>query len=1586
MAEPRPYVINGNSLKILLSAPVTDMRPSLGSLVQRQTIDIGCYPFPFMVNEENIPLDGRTVVVNGESVRLETRTVPGWCSENAYAKYPGDPTYNNGKIVWVGNRGFIKSNISTNDTTVERFTFNPAVGVSYPNSGLYNTAFIGMDGTVPVEWRTIRDIAYGPGGFDNGVSFSFGETYNIANNVLFKAWAGLTYEDITVPSTVGGPTFAIRPLLEYNLLGGTFSPFFDRYNYGCLEQIFNSERFAVIGINPNEFWEGTGVSFGASGGLSGALFFLNALTGGDNAGSYFVFKEPDFPYSELTKGATTGTTLSGKQLALNLYSFGTENPFLGPGDPVGGFVDTMALLLGTSQKIANLTGGATASLRALDFNNPCSASWVYRDDTELGRWGYQVTKIPIGEDLFDPGPPPEIGCNVNDFIDYIKGTTGINNGIVHPLSWMFWKGISSGGAVSEYRLGYMHDYIGEDEVGTPLYTQLEGIHDYLCYEYQDPDGIVTRQYYPIRPITSQWYNSQVRPRYNSLLQNGVEARDLGGTLDKKYDTGFPLSFRDTESTSSFNDISLRVLDEGIPGQEDAFGVTIDFPEATSLNGVTGVMFPYLIPIASNAMQGIGPGNGDVQIGGEFGKFAEWLKQKFNVTQGDISSLYQYYADGVSSAADFTQSTTAPFTSQQGTPPVPDFRLFSWNLLSKIRARNLLDLAKEVKSSFQLSSDNRDFYGAANYRSPTTIRLDGSQLEIQPEKFPPYALPSGFGQGLTYPRLEGESTVVVPLDCGSFVNVVRYANVVSPIDGGLTASRELIADVALGGDLKSLAEVEALNGGAVGEIDNNITNNFRRNGGPNISQNFYTNDATNGSNFFFTTNSDDPTRGVFSHRYYLTAAEYLEKYGENGGQQTNKTWWENVDIRNLMIETGYFDPDTETEEQGKLDLSGAIAQPLVLGGNWSDPQQTSDFGFRNGSYVSAEDIIPGILAALNDRVHPAFIFRILTTSIFQDLAIEDTCLANWRSGGVPCHELQSVKNALRDPNRIYGSYFSGDVQCGNVGIEFDKDQFEANKGKDIFGRCMIRVIPGQLGGAIYAYNQPYFSPFPKDVTTNPYFKYQNQNCAGAAGISDPPTNAALSSFGIQFAEVLKIVEEKTTDLNDRVAVRDELFAYTGNTASGTIDGSDNNVGATGVAQWLNGKLESILSYYNRNRNQQTAEIEQVDAMLSALYGQRFDTYKSELANLSQYRLWAVKPACVEEWTPQCAELAQLLSNSTDFRRAAFAPSSVLFRDQDYNSDIPQDLRTNRITVAQTSVPSGANTTILTSNDIVPQNEGFLGAFRTVYVEPLGLAENVLASEAQAVPRATISSTVLGKISTIIDSSGFLRDVNVVTFESGYGTKILGDNTTGSITISVEGLTLGSLEDVGITGATSGDILIFDGESGRWINRPFADVLQPFLVGFTGGVDGTNFFYQDSAPDAGITIGSRWMNSNTGIEYIYISDGDSFQWIQSSVDVTAETPTFTYNTTLVTGSEYAAVDTDYYIGVSYAGPVLIQLPSEPDEGKTVIVKDASGFASYENRKITVVGASISDTIDNEASAIINVNNGALQFIYKNGWRII
>jgi hypothetical protein len=44
-------------------------------------------------------------------------------------------------------------------------------------------------------------------------------------------------------------------------------------------------------------------------------------------------------------------------------------------------------------------------------------------------------------------------------------------------------------------------------------------------------------------------------------------------------------------------------------------------------------------------------------------------------------------------------------------------------------------------------------------------------------------------------------------------------------------------------------------------------------------------------------------------------------------------------------------------------------------------------------------------------------------------------------------------------------------------------------------------------------------------------------------------------------------------------------------------------------------------------------------------------------------------------------------------------------------------------------------------------------------------------------------------------------------------------------------------------------------------------------------GSTYYYQSSEPtDSGITLGYRWMDSDTGIEYVYINDGNSNQWIQ------------------------------------------------------------------------------------------------------------
>lgn len=89
---------------------------------------------------------------------------------------------------------------------------------------------------------------------------------------------------------------------------------------------------------------------------------------------------------------------------------------------------------------------------------------------------------------------------------------------------------------------------------------------------------------------------------------------------------------------------------------------------------------------------------------------------------------------------------------------------------------------------------------------------------------------------------------------------------------------------------------------------------------------------------------------------------------------------------------------------------------------------------------------------------------------------------------------------------------------------------------------------------------------------------------------------------------------------------------------------------------------------------------------------------------------------------------------------------------------------------------------------------------------------------------------------------------------------------------------------------------------------------------------------------------------------------------------------YNTTLVTTPTYTVTDTDYYIGVNYAGPVTITLPTSTNSGRILVIKDEDGDA--EVNPITVLG-----TVDNDAGGfIIQINNGAIQMIYRNGWRII
>jgi hypothetical protein len=86
------------------------------------------------------------------------------------------------------------------------------------------------------------------------------------------------------------------------------------------------------------------------------------------------------------------------------------------------------------------------------------------------------------------------------------------------------------------------------------------------------------------------------------------------------------------------------------------------------------------------------------------------------------------------------------------------------------------------------------------------------------------------------------------------------------------------------------------------------------------------------------------------------------------------------------------------------------------------------------------------------------------------------------------------------------------------------------------------------------------------------------------------------------------------------------------------------------------------------------------------------------------------------------------------------------------------------------------------------------------------------------------------------------------------------------------------------------------------------------------------------------------------------------------------------TKVVSTNYTFQKSDYYVGVNASNPVTITLPSTAKAGSMIVVKDESGNCS--NNNITLSG-----NIDNDpGGAILAIDNGALQFIYRSGWRII
>jgi hypothetical protein len=179
---------------------------------------------------------------------------------------------------------------------------------------------------------------------------------------------------------------------------------------------------------------------------------------------------------------------------------------------------------------------------------------------------------------------------------------------------------------------------------------------------------------------------------------------------------------------------------------------------------------------------------------------------------------------------------------------------------------------------------------------------------------------------------------------------------------------------------------------------------------------------------------------------------------------------------------------------------------------------------------------------------------------------------------------------------------------------------------------------------------------------------------------------------------------------------------------------------------------------------------------------------------------------------------------------------------------------------------------------------------------------------------------------------------------------------------------------------GDEIYISGGSGGGAPGPTG------ATGATGPAGAGEFYYQATVPTPDpASIGARWMDSDTGIEYVWVYDGLNYLWMQPAQIVSTR-----YVTTYIGTSTYSTSFTYNYYGVIYSSGICnVTLPlgnSPADDGKNITITDEVGGISSYNRGI-IVGATGGQTINGSASVNMKLERMSLTFIFRNNsWKII
>jgi len=150
-----------------------------------------------------------------------------------------------------------------------------------------------------------------------------------------------------------------------------------------------------------------------------------------------------------------------------------------------------------------------------------------------------------------------------------------------------------------------------------------------------------------------------------------------------------------------------------------------------------------------------------------------------------------------------------------------------------------------------------------------------------------------------------------------------------------------------------------------------------------------------------------------------------------------------------------------------------------------------------------------------------------------------------------------------------------------------------------------------------------------------------------------------------------------------------------------------------------------------------------------------------------------------------------------------------------------------------------------------------------------------------------------------------------------------------------------------------------------------------------IGGLEYFVTGATPTA-TQSGDRWFNTDTGVELVWIEDGDSNQWVQPfSVPGPLSPDVGYYAITGITTGQTLTWDKTYW-GISGTTNVDITLPSTVNkEGYYLIIKDEAGVCGTYRIRLTPT----SGTIDGNNYVDMNINFMSLTCMVRGGnWYLI